>query len=284
MNGPGNIKLGAVRYLNARPLVEGLEELAPWARVTLDTPRRLAASLRQGSIDVGLVPCLEYPRLGQASVIPGISISSRGDVWSVRLVSCRPVESIRTLALDVSSLSSVTLARVLCWEKFGIRPRFLDSSPDLSVVGRAADGLVLIGDPAMAAEAGSFPFVYDLGREWHEFTGLPFVYAFWLARSPEADGRVVEALQQAKARGLARLKNIADEEARRLGLPSEVCREYLERRIGYDLGEEEMAGLHRFFELCTRHDLAPPVSSLRFAVPQAARGMRDRSRTGIIGS
>jgi len=256
------LRIGAVPYLNARPLVFGLET-RPGSEIVYDTPRRLAAMLAEGTLDVGLVPSIAYPGLRNGSIVPGIAIASHGAVQSVLLVSTRPIEEVRSLALDTSSLSSIAMAQVLCHEKYGIGPKMLDCDPGVRIADTGADASVLIGDPAMTADLSPFPYVYDLGGEWTEFTGLPFVYALWLARAPAPSGGLVEALQEAKARGLEHLDEIARSESRRLGLARERCLDYLARHITYDLGEEELTGLRRFYELCSEHDLSPPAH-LRF--------------------
>lgn len=252
------LRIGAVPYLNARPLVFGLEAY-PGSEIVYDTPRRLAAMLTEGTLDVGLVPSIAYPGLRHGSIVPGIAIASHGAVQSVLLASSRPVEKIRSLALDTSSLSSIAMAQVLCYEKFGVWPEMLDRDPGVRVADLDADASVLIGDPAMVADLSPFPYVYDLGQEWTEFTGRPFVYALWLARAPVPDGNLVGTLLEAKARGVEHIDEIAQSESQRLGLTHERCRDYLTRCITYDLGEEELAGLRRFYELCSKHGLSPPA-------------------------
>lgn len=257
--------IGSVPYLNAKPLVFGMAEIAPWAEVVFDTPRRLVPALGDGSISVGLTPVMAYPILGQGRIVPEICISSEGEVQSVLLAAHRPFSKIRRLALDTSSMSSVALAQVLCREKYGFAPEIVDSVPGVSAAELDADGLVVIGDPAMQQDFSDYPRIYDLGVEWTEFTSLPFVYAFWLSLADEVDPQLCSALRESKARGLRSIETIAATESRRLGLPAELCHDYLADRIRYDLGEREIAGLTLFYDLCARHDLCPPAPPLAFA-------------------
>ena len=257
--------IGSVPYLNAKPLVFGMAEIAPWAEVVFDTPRRLVPALGDGSISVGLTPVMAYPILGRGRVVPGICISSEGEVESVLLASLRPFSELRKLALDTSSMSSVALAQVLCREKYGFAPEIVDSVPGVSASEADADAVVVIGDPAMQQDFSQYPHIYDLGVEWTEFTGLPFVYAFWLSLADEVDSRLCDALVEAKAKGLRNIDTIATTESRRLGLPVELCHDYLADRIRYDLGEREIAGLTLFYDLCARHGLCPAAPALAFA-------------------
>jgi len=257
--------IGSVPYLNAKPLVFNLAELAPWADVVFDTPRMLVPALSSGSLSVGLTPVMAYPILGKGRIVPEICISSEGEVQSVLLAARRPFSEIRRLALDTSSMSSVALAQVLCREKYGFSPELVDSAPDITASESDADGIVVIGDPAMVQDFSQYPHVYDLGVEWTEFTSLPFVYAFWLSLDSEVDPQLCAALGEAKARGLRSIQTIAATESRRLGLPTELCHDYLADRIRYDLGEREIAGLTLFYDLCAKHDLCPVAPPLAFA-------------------
>ncbi|MDP6360716.1 MAG: menaquinone biosynthesis protein [Planctomycetota bacterium] len=259
-----SLSVGAVRYLNAKPLVCDLANLLPEAKVAYDTPRALADQLDRGEIEVGLVPAIAYATLGGGCIVSDIAIASKGPVLSVILASTKPFEEIATLALDTSSCSSVTMAQVLCREKYGITPELTHCRPDLTVLEGLADALVIIGDPAMTTCLENVPFTYDLGKEWTELTGLPFVYAFWMARSDGISEEICEALQESKRRGMSRLTTIAEEESKRLGLPPSVCESYLRENISFDLDEEAMAGMQHFFELCLKHHLIDQLPELRF--------------------
>jgi chorismate dehydratase len=257
------LRVGAVPYLNARPLVFGLESAADGLEVVYDAPRRLAEMLGEGTLDLGLVPSIAYTRPGAGSIVPGIAIASHGEALSALLVARKPLKDIRCLALDANSLATITLAQVLCLEKYRIRPRLMERVPGIAALEQGADAVVLIGDPAMALDVSRFPCVLDLGKEWTDMTGLPFVYALWLARIPESGRAAAAALWAAKARGIEHIGEVASDGARRLGLPRNLCLRYLTRHIRYDLGPAELAGLREFYKLCAKHDLSDSVA-LRF--------------------
>jgi chorismate dehydratase len=251
------IRIGAVNYLNTKPLIHDLEHLAPDAELVLDLPSRLADLLEQERLDVALIPVIEYFRHGGYSVVPNIAIASNGPVLSVTLFSRVPWASIRRVALDEGSRTSATLAQVLLRHRHGVRPEVVALPLQEDAEHSDADAVLLIGDRAMRACLPGFAHAYDLGQEWHDWTGLPFVYAVWAVRPGVDLGPVAEALHEAKRRGRANVGLIAHREAPRLGLDAGFCRRYLENVIRFDLGAQELAGLHRYYQLACELGLAP---------------------------
>jgi chorismate dehydratase len=251
------IRIGAVEYLNTKPLICDLELLAPDAELILDLPSRLADGLAQGELDVALIPVIEYFRAGNYSLVPNIAIGSRGPVLSVTLFSRVPVGEIRTLALDEGSRTSAALVQVLLRMRYEVLPRLQPLPMDAVADEVNADAVLLIGDRAMRASLPGFPYSYDLGQEWHEWTDLPFVYAAWAVRPGVDLGDVTDALTEAKRRGRERVAHIAHFEAPRLQLDAGFCRRYLTNIIHFDLGPRELAGLRRFHELACELGLAP---------------------------
>lgn len=250
------IRIGAVNYLNTKPLIHGLAERTQQAELLLDLPSRLADQLRCGELDVALIPIIEYFRCDSYTVVPAIAIASRGPVLSVTLFSRRPWPDIRQVALDVGSRTSAALTQILLRKRYGvapeIRPLPMESQPeDLDT-----DAVLLIGDRAMRACLPGFDYAYDLGQEWHDWTGLPFVYAVWAVRAGVELGPVEAALHEAKRRGLAEVGRIAHREAPLLGLDAGFCRRYLSNIICYDLGPRELAGLHHYYMLACELGLA----------------------------
>lgn len=261
---PGPLRIGAVNYLNTKPLIDDLELLAPEAELVLEVPSRLADELAAGRLDVALIPVIEYFRAGNYRIVPDIAITSRGPVLSVTLFSRVPWTEVRTVALDAGSRTSAALTQVLFRRRYGTRPDLLPLPLDRAAEDVAADAVLLIGDRAMRACLPGFPHAFDLGQEWHDWTGLPFVYAVWAVR-PGADlGPVAGALQEAKRRGCGRIGAIAQREAPRLGLDAGFCRRYLQTIIGFDLGPRELAGLRHFHELASKLGLARPEVDLEF--------------------
>jgi chorismate dehydratase len=267
------VRIGAVSFLNTKPLIYSLLHPTPLneeIELSVHVPSRLAELLNADSIDVGLIPIIEYFRVaGQANlrpyrIIPHISISSRGAVRSIQLFSRVPIPEIQSVGLDTSSRSSRALLRIVFAEKYDLHPTFSASPPSIDLQSAETDAVLRIGDAALR-RLGSTPYALDLGAEWDELTGLPFVYACWVARGEVDFGRVAQILQEAKRLSIRQIPEIARLEAGALGLPEELCSDYLTNRISYDLGDSEIAGICRFYELAQKHDLAPPGVSLRFA-------------------
>ncbi|HZT80706.1 MAG TPA: menaquinone biosynthesis protein [Gemmataceae bacterium] len=258
------IRVGAVEYLNTKPLIHDLGALAPDAELTLAVPSRLADDLAAGRLDVALIPAIEYFRAGCYTVVPDISIASRGPVLSVTLFSRVPWTGIRRVALDEGSRTSAALTQILLRRKHGVRPEVVPLPMDQAAEAVDADAVLLIGDRAMRACLPGFAHAWDLGQEWHDWTGLPFVYAFWAVRAGADLGPVADALSEAKRRGLAQVGPIAHREAPRLGLGAGFCRRYLSNIIHFDLGPREQAGLHHYYMLACELGLARRGVSLDF--------------------
>src|SRR5436309_2308314 len=221
------IRVGAVNYLNTKPLIHDFDSLAPQAELILDVPSRLADRLAEGELDVALIPVIEYFRAGSFTIVPGISIASHGPVLSVTLFSRVPWAAVRRVALDEGSRTSAALTQVLLRQRYRVRPEVVALPLDRGAEDADADAVLLIGDRAMRACLPGFAHAFDLGQEWYEWTGLPFVYAVWAVR-PGADlGGVAQALAEARRRGLTRAGLIAQREAPRLGLDAGFCRRYL---------------------------------------------------------
>ncbi len=257
MNSRGKIRVGAVSYLNTRPLIYGLERIAPQAEIVLDFPSRLADDLAGGRLDVALIPSIEFFNDPGYTIVSNACIACRGPVLSVKLFSRVPIESIRTLALDEGSRTSVALARILLGERYGVQPKFHALRVDKSLDDTAADAVLLIGDRAMRSAGGPFEVVWDLGDEWCRWTELPFVFAMWVARcGADLDG-VDVALGEARDAGLARLDEIAQREAAPLGLTRPQCLSYLRDNLYFYLGAREQRGLELFYAKAAQRGLVP---------------------------
>jgi chorismate dehydratase len=250
------IRIGAVSYLNSKPLVHELETLAPQAELILDYPSRLADQLARGELEVALIPVIEYFRAGTYRLVPNIAIASQGPVLSVTLFSRVPWPAIRRVALDEGSRTSAALAQVLLRKKYGVQPEVCPLPLDRAAEEVDADAVLLIGDRAMHACLPGFRFAFDLGQEWHDWTGLPFVYAAWAVREGVDLGSVLDALVEAKRRGIENAGAIAAREAPSLGLDAGFCRRYLANIIRFDLGPRELAGLHHYYMLASELGLA----------------------------
>lgn len=264
MSGTGQLRVGAVNYLNSKPLIEGLADLAPGVDLRLDYPSRLADDLAAGQLDVGLIPsigCLLQPAY---EIVSDACVATHGPVLSVKMYSRVPPARIRRLALDAGSRTSATLVRILLAERFGVTPETEPLPLDLDTRGTAADAVLLIGDRAIHPPGEQFHTTWDLGAEWTEWTGLPFVFAMWTTHRDTELGHLPAALEEARDLGVSRLEAIASREAPGLGLSEQETIQYLRDNLYYRLGEAERAGLRRFAELAVQHHLAPGGIDLVF--------------------
>lgn len=255
------IHVGAVNYLNSKPLIEDLAALDPAIDLTLDLPSRLADQMAEGDLDIGLIPVIEYFRAENYSYIPNIAIASHGPVLSVTLFSRVPWPRIRSIALDEGSRTSAALAQILLAKRYNNTPRIEPLPIETPADDLNTDAVLLIGDKAMRACLPGFDYAFDLGQEWTEWTGLPFVYAVWAVRDGVELGEVEPAFHEAKRRGLMRAGQLAAREAPRLGLDAGFCRRYLTNIIRYDLGPRELAGLTKYREYAAELGLAPREGS-----------------------
>ncbi|MFC1736223.1 menaquinone biosynthetic enzyme MqnA/MqnD family protein [Candidatus Hydrogenedentota bacterium] len=246
------IRIGAVSYLNAAPLVAGLAE-NPQVDPLLDVPSRLAERLASGELDVGLIPTIEYFRGENYEMIPGVGICSNGPVLSVLLLAAKSISELKTIALDPSSRTSVMLTRIILEKYYGLGPVYIDGdSVDTIHTGRA-DAVLLIGDKAMTADAAGLD-THDLGAIWTERTRLPFVYAVWACRQGADIDKITGIVLNAMESGLATRTWLAAEGAARLGLAEEVCYKYLTENILYEIGDAESDGMRLFGELAQALD------------------------------
>jgi chorismate dehydratase len=258
------LRLGAVSYLNTKPLVYGLDRQRDQFDVRFDVPAKCAELLHAGKVDLGLIPAIEYLN-GDYAIVPGVSIASDGEVATVAVFTRKPIGDVKTIALDLSSRTSVALTRVLCAKRWGIAPSFTPAEPDLDAMLNRADAALVIGDPAFDIDPAARKVTkIDLGVEWKALTGLPFVYAMWTGRPGAASPEQCRALQAARDGGVAHLSEIAravgggDAELERRSLV------YLRDHLRYGLGTAEAEGLRRFHELAAEIGVAAAPTALRF--------------------
>ena len=280
------VRLGAVGYLNARPLVYELERL-PRFDVRYDTPSECARLLHEGATDLGLIPSIEYLRGGPYRIVPDIAIASDGPVASVALYTTKPVDEIRSIAMDTSSRTSVALTQLLCARHFKIAPAFVHLGPDLTAMLSRCDAGLIIGDAALLLDHRNVVVrgvrlqpdlqKIDLGEVWKSMTGLPFVYAFWAGRPGVLAAEDVAALQQARDAGAAEPERIARAyfaNAANFARPSAsfvvpsrapaLGARYLRDNIKYHLGGSERAGLETFYRYAAEAGVVANAGQLEF--------------------
>ncbi len=177
-------RVGAVGYLNTKPLVWGMQHGPQRDLVDLSfaIPAICAQEVEAGTTQIGLVPVAEVARQG-LEVVPGVGITCLGAVRSILLFSKAPWKEVRTLAADTSSRTSVQLARVILRERFGVEPKIERYQPELTSMMQHADAALIIGDPALLIEPQQTPYQWlDLGEEWFNLTKLPMVFAVWAGK------------------------------------------------------------------------------------------------------
>ena len=260
------IRVGVVEYLNARPLVYGLDSRPDLFSLRFDVPARCAALLHDGSVDLALLPVIEYLRRPDYRVVPDLAVASTGPVASVALFTTRPATAIRSIAIDASSRTAVALLRVLCAQWFEIEPKFVTMHPDLQAMLKRCDAAMLIGDVALFTEYETVVDLekIDLGEEWTAMTGLPFVWAFWAGRGDLVKPEHVAALRAARDAGAAAVDEVVAAHHGGDAEQAEIARAYLRENVQFALTEEGLAGLKRFFAAAADIGVVPQAGALRF--------------------
>jgi chorismate dehydratase len=267
------LRVGSVPYLVGRPLDEGLES-EPEIQLVRRVPAELVSMLRAGEIDVALVSSIELFRQPGYRFIDGLAVAGDGFVASVQVFLRKPIEDVRTLALDPSSRTAATLVRVLFERRIGgaaglprARVELVETSTQTDVRALGTDAWLRIGDPALREWlASSPPPVFNPSQAWAERTGLPFVFACWIVRPDvELDEAEIAAFVRSRQRGTGRREELAREAASAWDLPLEACRKYLLEECRYDPGASMRPALRRFRDeaaligLCAGHLDPEPI-------------------------
>jgi chorismate dehydratase len=269
------LRISAISYLNTAPLMWDFEHgeatnNATAFEISYTVPSQCAADLAAGSADIGIIPAAAYASIPGLAILPGVAIASRRPVRSILLVSRVPLEEIRSVALDTSSLTSVALTKVLFAKWWGASRTFAPMAPDIEKMLAEHDAGLVIGDPALKVDRARYR-TYDLAEEWIRLTGKPFVFAFWAVRqaalagvSPALD--LATVFQESRDHGLQprNLQQIAREWAPRLGLSEAEIKTYLTENIHYDLDPEGLDGLQLFYRYAKECGALPPAPALRF--------------------
>ena len=241
------VRLGAVGYLNARPLVYGLES-DPRFSIRYDLPSTCARLLHDGSIDLGLIPSIEYLRGPEPyGIVAGPAVVSHGPVASVALYTRRDPRDVRTVAMDTSSRTSVALTTVLMRRVFDVALEPIDMAPALDAMLARADAALIIGDVALFLDHDAAGVQkIDLGEVWTKSTGLPFVYAFWAGRPQAVSDADAARLVRARDEGVAHLDAIATDYVERDPARQAIATRYLRDNIHYELHEDALRLFYRY--------------------------------------
>jgi len=258
-------KVSVVQYLNSVPLVWGMLKGEQQGRYDLQftTPAACAEAVRQGKADIGIVPSIEYARLEHGQILSGISISAKCEVKSVLLLSKVPIEKIKSVAVDNSSRTSAALLRILMRKYYSRFITVTPSVPKPAEMLKRADAAMVIGDPALTFR-DPVAQVYDLGAEWNKVTGLPFVFALWVAREESKPARFKADFEASRDFGIAHVEDIAAEYAPKLNMQPEAIKSYLTANVDYSLDEENRKGLRLFYKLARETGIIPVEKDLMF--------------------
>ena len=292
------LRISIVQYLNTAPLVRGFTHgpLRGRYELSFTVPSQCAEALKTGAADVAIIPAIEYQRIPNLVILPGLSIASKRSVRSLLLVSRTPIERVTRVALDRSSRSTQVLVRILCHGFCETAPEFFEAVPDLKLMLQEADAALLIGDPALqlAVACGNKTerdkngamvvpaklaglrereplYLYDVVELWRKHTNLPAVLAVWAVRKEAVTSELVKDFQDSLAYGLSQLDAIAGEASRELGLPAGELRRYLSENIDYQLDEENLRGLLHYNNCAARLGLIPGVHTVAFAAEPGGR-------------
>jgi chorismate dehydratase len=253
-----NLRIGAVSYLNTKPLIHTLaDQLRGSGHLSLALPSQLAEDLRQGRLDVALIPSVEFFRSEGYQIVSDAAIACRGPVWSVRLLSRVPVSEIKRLALDEGSRTSAAMVRILLWEMYSLTPETIPMGIEQTPEAVDADAILLIGDRAMHPAHGIYQEIWDLGDRWCRWTELPFVFAMWVARAGIEIGGLASMFEASRDAGLANLERIASEESATHGLTKEELHRYFAENLHFRLGPGERLGLEAFRSRAAERGLVP---------------------------
>jgi chorismate dehydratase len=267
-----HLRISAISYLNTAPLMWDFEhtDVGRQFDMSYTVPSACARALAEGTADIGIIPAAAYAQIPGLQVLPDVAIASRRAVRSILLVSKLPIEKIRSVALDTSSLTSVALTKVLFEKWLGGGRTYTAMAPDVEKMLAACDAGLIIGDPALKIDRAQY-HTLDLAEEWIRYTGKPFVFAFWAVRGValrEADASVDlgAIFGDSRDHGLksSSLDGIAREWAPRLGIREADVHAYLTENIHYHLDAGCLEGLQLFYRYAAEIGALPAAPELCF--------------------
>ena len=271
------MRISAISYLNTVPLMWDFEHggARPEFEISYTVPSQCAAELARGTADIGIIPAIAYATIPNLVIVPGVTIASKHPVCSILLVSHKPLDEIKTIALDNSSLTSAALTRVLFEKFWGGQRTFTSSAPQLEVMLASNDAALLIGDPALKVDRTKYQ-TWDLAEEWIRFTGKPFVFAFWAVRQSALNGSSLDLstiFNKSRDHGLEpnNLAQIVHTWSPKLGITERAALDYLTRCVHFHLDDECLDGLRLFYAYAHRYGILPAVPRLSFTEAQVSQ-------------
>lgn len=269
--------IGCVSFLNAKPLIEGLDHL-PNLVVKFDVPSRLLADLESGAVDIALCPVIDLQRSAvPLEVVPAGGIGCDGPTLTVRIYSRVPLDQITDIYVDTDSHTSICLMRVLLAELYNIKPRLIDYHAREQVAEHRVitqpNTMLLIGDKVVtsAPSDDEYPYQMDLGEAWKTLTGMPFVFAVWMARQGTSLGALPALLNEARHNNASRIDAIVAQHASPLGWPDDQATRYLGHWLKYAIGPRELEAMQLFFTMAMQHGVIEHLRDMKvqqICVPQ----------------
>ena len=241
------MRVGAVSYLNTKPLLYGLQHHAISESIELieDYPANLARALEENTIDIGLVPVAVIPKLPEAHIISNYCIGAAGPVASVCIFSQVPMESITAVYLDYQSKTSVNLARILLKNYWKQDVLLLEAPSNFMDLIDGSTAAVIIGDRALE-KYNSYAYRYDLAEAWINYTGKPFVFATWVANKP-IDEVFIANFNEANGIGLKNIDSVVEQLSHKNN--SYDLHTYFTKNISYTLDAAKKEGMAQFLSL-----------------------------------
>ena len=255
--------VAAVSFLNARPLIEGLGD-EPGVAVRADVPSRLLETLIDGTADVALCPVIDFQTAPtDLCIVPVGAIGSDGATHTVRVFSRNPIAELDLIHTDGDSHTSVALLEVVLDALHGRRPELVTLGPAMHGGARRPEAILLIGDKVVHAESepNGYRYQLDLGEAWKRLTGLPFVFAVWLARADRDLGDLPRVLTRCRDRNRHRIPEIVRAHAN--GWPFDLANRYLGEILRYDVGRRELEAIELFWSRCHALGLIEALRPMR---------------------
>jgi chorismate dehydratase len=252
---------------------EAAARLREHFEISYTIPSRCAEQLKEGSADIGIIPVAAYTTIPDLVIVPDVAIAAKNKVRSILLVSKVPLDKIRSVATDDSSRTSAALVEIYLRKFVGIDPGFSRQKPSLKEMLQWHDAALLIGDPALQAQAlQSYPkgyFVFDMAEEWKRWTGRSFVFAFWAIRKAALQGRgtepnIAQVFQQSRDHGLQHIPEISAAWEPKLNLPAKVISAYLTENVDYTLDAKNLEGLRLYYRYGVECGVFGSVPDLAF--------------------
>ncbi len=255
-------RISASSYSNTAPLIwsflYGLQH-GKFELILDNAPARSAELLAQKRVDCALAPVIEYQRIDNIFLVPDVCVGAKERVRSVCLVTKgEDLKNVKSVALDVSSRTSVALSKIIFREFIGSEPVYQTAMPNLAEMLKENDCALLIGDPALTIDEAKYR-KFDLAETWRKFTGFGFVFAMWMAQKDSLE--IVRTIDFAKVRdeGLEHLNEIISNYETEISLSRQEFKSYLADNITYSIDENMRQGLFLYFKLAYRHKLTPQL-------------------------